>query len=78
MQFSPTSCHFISLRSKYSPQNPVIKHPQVCVPPLMSEISNGFFYPEDGGDTFLRNVGWRKIYTAPHPRRRHSSVSNFF
>jgi hypothetical protein len=31
-----------------------------------------FFYPEDG-DTFLRNVGSHKIYTAPHPRRRHSS-----
>jgi hypothetical protein len=26
----------------------------------------------DGGDTFLRNVGSRKIYMAPHPRRRHS------
>jgi hypothetical protein len=28
MQFSPTSCHFISLRSKYSPQQPVLKDPQ--------------------------------------------------
>jgi hypothetical protein len=28
MQFSPTSCYFISLRSKYSPQYPVLKHPQ--------------------------------------------------
>jgi hypothetical protein len=28
MQFSPTPCHFISLRSKYSPQHPVLKHPQ--------------------------------------------------
>jgi hypothetical protein len=27
-QFSPASCHFISLRSKYSPQHPVLKHPQ--------------------------------------------------
>jgi hypothetical protein len=27
MQFSPT-CHFISLRSKYSPQHAVLKHPQ--------------------------------------------------
>jgi hypothetical protein len=24
MQFSPTSCHFISLRSKYSLQHPVL------------------------------------------------------
>jgi hypothetical protein len=29
-----------------------------------------FFYPEDGGDTFFRNVG---SHTAPYPRRRHSS-----
>jgi hypothetical protein len=28
MQFSPTSNHFISLRLKYSPQHPVLKHPQ--------------------------------------------------
>jgi hypothetical protein len=30
-------------------------------------------YPEDGEDTFLRNVGSHKIYTAPYPRRWHSS-----
>jgi hypothetical protein len=36
-------------------------------------LARGFFYPEDEGDTFLRNVGSHKIYTAPHPRRRHSS-----
>jgi hypothetical protein len=24
VQFSPTSCHFISPRSKYSPQHPVL------------------------------------------------------
>jgi hypothetical protein len=28
---------------------------------------------EDGGDTFLRNVGSHKNYTAPHSRKRHSS-----
>jgi hypothetical protein len=28
MQFSPTSCHFISLWSKYSSQHPVLKHTQ--------------------------------------------------
>jgi hypothetical protein len=38
----------------------------------------GFFYPEDGGDTILRNVGSiDHIYTAPHPRRRHSSEYTF-
>jgi hypothetical protein len=36
-------------------------------------LARGFFYPEDGGDAFIRNVGSHKIYTAPHPRRRHSS-----
>jgi hypothetical protein len=35
-------------------------------------LARGFFYPEDGGDTFLRNVGSHKTYTAPHPRRRRS------
>jgi hypothetical protein len=35
-------------------------------------------YPEDGGDTFLRNVGSRKIYTAPHSRRQHSSITALF
>jgi hypothetical protein len=28
MQFYATSRHFISLQSKYSPQHPVLKHPQ--------------------------------------------------
>jgi hypothetical protein len=28
IQFSPTSCHFISLQSKHSPQHSVLKHPQ--------------------------------------------------
>jgi hypothetical protein len=29
-------------------------------------LAHGFFYPEDEGDMFLRNVGLHKIYTAPH------------
>jgi hypothetical protein len=36
-------------------------------------LVRGFFSHEDEGDTFFRNVGSYKIYTAPHPRRRHSS-----
>jgi hypothetical protein len=37
-------------------------------------LARGFFYPEDGGDMFLRNVGsFHRIYMAPHPRSRHSS-----
>jgi hypothetical protein len=30
------------------------------------------FYPEDGGDTFLRNFGSHKIYKVPQPKRRYS------
>jgi hypothetical protein len=29
--------------------------------------------PEDGGNTFLRNVGSNNTHTAPHPRGRHNS-----
>jgi hypothetical protein len=36
-------------------------------------ISRGFFYPADRGDMFIRNDDSPEIYTAPHPRRRHSS-----
>jgi hypothetical protein len=36
-------------------------------------LARGFFYLEDGSDTFLRKVGSHKIYTAAHPGRRHSS-----
>jgi hypothetical protein len=37
-------------------------------------LARGFFYPEDGGDTFLQNIGSHKIYNGPHSRRRHSSM----
>jgi hypothetical protein len=41
-------------------------------------FARGFFYPEDGGDTILLNVGSiDHIYTAPHPRRRHSPLQCF-
>jgi len=33
MQSSPASCHFLPLRSKYSPQYPVLKS-STCVFPL--------------------------------------------
>jgi hypothetical protein len=39
-------------------------------------LTRGFLYSENGGDTFLRNVGLHNIYTAPHPRRRHSSLKH--
>jgi hypothetical protein len=31
MPFSPISRHFISLWTKYSPQHPVLKHPQSII-----------------------------------------------
>jgi hypothetical protein len=31
MQSFPSSQHFLPLRSKYSPQHPVLKHPQFMV-----------------------------------------------
>jgi hypothetical protein len=33
-----------------------------------------FFHPDDGGDTFLRNVGCNKTHTSSHHRIRHSSL----
>jgi hypothetical protein len=35
-----------------------------------------FFYPDDGGDTFLRNVGSYNIHTASRPWRQLSSINN--
>jgi hypothetical protein len=32
-------------------------------------------FREDAGNMFLRNVSSHKIYTAPHPRRQHSSIN---
>jgi hypothetical protein len=38
-----------------------------------------FYDPEDGGDTFLRNVGYHSThYTASYPRRRYSSEMELF
>jgi hypothetical protein len=37
-----------------------------------------FFYPEDGGEMFLRNVRWLSTdYMALYPRRYHSSLFNY-
>jgi hypothetical protein len=40
---------------------------------LTLSFSHWDFFPEDGGDMFLRNVGFNKAHTAPHPRRRNSA-----
>jgi hypothetical protein len=42
-------------------------------PRARNQCEQDFFYPEDGGDTFLRSDGSHKIYTVSHSRRRHSS-----
>jgi hypothetical protein len=38
-------------------------------------LARVYFNPEDGGDKFLLNIGFYKTHTAPHPRRRNSSIS---
>jgi hypothetical protein len=46
MQFSPPSCHFISLWSKCPPQHPVLKHPQFVIPsfiPIQNHRQNYSF-----------------------------------
>jgi hypothetical protein len=36
-----------------------------------------FYNPENGGDTFLRNVGYHSThYTASYPRRKYSTLLN--
>jgi hypothetical protein len=43
MQFSVTSRHFISLRIKFSPQHPVLKHPQ-SVFKIMDSVKYCIFF----------------------------------
>jgi hypothetical protein len=33
-------------------------------------LARGFFYHEDGGNKFLRNIVSHKNYTAPHPPKK--------
>jgi hypothetical protein len=54
-------------------QKPSIMHDVLMLTCSRWFLSRGFFYPDDGGDTFLRNVGSHKNYTAPHPKKRHIS-----
>jgi hypothetical protein len=47
---------------------------RICLPPACSLVSWTYYFdPEDGGDKFLRNVGWNsRDYTASYPRRWYS------
>jgi hypothetical protein len=47
MQFSPTSLHFLSLRSKHSPQHLVQKHPQSILFPQCERL--GFTPVQNNG-----------------------------
>jgi len=40
MQSSPVSCYFLTLRSKYSPQQPVLKHPQSVLHKVRDQVSH--------------------------------------
>jgi hypothetical protein len=56
MLSSPISRHFISLRTKYSPQHPVLKHPQ-------SMLFNDAFINSNciqSNGWFMVNNGWER------------------
>jgi len=42
MQLSPFPCHLVPLRSKYSPQYPILRHPQ---PVFSVNVSDQVSYP---------------------------------
>jgi hypothetical protein len=85
----PSSCKTIVLYRPVAGQRPrngrvqpllcnrrISKHPFVnlsVVTCLRCFLARGFIYHEYGGARYIRNVGSHKIYTAPHPKRRHSS-----
>jgi hypothetical protein len=38
MKFSPLPCYLVSLRPKYSPQHPILKHPQPTFLPQLQHV----------------------------------------
>jgi hypothetical protein len=42
MQSPPTSCHYLSLWSKYSPLHPVLKHPQAVFLIVRDQVSHAY------------------------------------
>jgi hypothetical protein len=46
VRLSPFSRYFIPVRTKYSPQHPVLEHPQ-------SKLFPQCYHPDDGGSKYL-------------------------
>jgi len=55
MQFSPESCYYLSLRSKYSPQHTVFKYPQSMFSPYSDRPD---FTPTQNKGFFKRQRWW--------------------
>jgi hypothetical protein len=49
MKFFPQSCYLVPLRPKYSPQHPILKHPQSKFLPQFHRLS---FTPTQNGQTY--------------------------
>jgi hypothetical protein len=60
MQFSPSSCYFLSLRSKYSPQRPVLKYVNICSFQLVL-----WNYGKSIDDEEV-TIGWGKLHNEKH------------
>jgi hypothetical protein len=69
-QWEPSSSLLLTFCFLYKPGFPA--GGLSCLPPacLLASCWTYFFDPEDGGDMFLRNVGWHSTdYTTSYPRR---------
>jgi hypothetical protein len=58
MQSSPTSRHLLPLRSKYSPQHPVLKHPQSIIQLVQFECMLCFKFWKNLNDSSHHNTLW--------------------
>jgi hypothetical protein len=72
MQSSPASCHFLPLRSTYSPQHPVLKHPQ-CFLPLVWETN--FPRPSVTFRNKLEFYGEELLAPRPNPKLEDNPLS---
>jgi len=71
MQLSPFSCHLVPLRSKYSPQHPILKHPQPAfLHPAAILMLNVLTCKYGESDNIPQNLGrsaYLPKYTASNP-----------